>query len=462
MPSEVKSDPGAAKHQKPISKNHKYPFLALIIVLYLIIAFTYSLLTPAQEANDEYDHTLYVEYIVDHHSIPRINIANGDESHQPPLYYISAALWQNLLQIPHFALKRLSPNLTPHLPTKPYLGLAHNYTKAERKDAIYLHELRILSILFGVGTIVFTFWATETIAKRLSVSLAATSFVALLPKEIVVTSVVTNDSLVIMLCSLALALTLKWFNCHSQRQRMVIIGALGLVLGAAAITKFNSLPLIILDLIIVIVPSIKSKSWREPLIVITTFLLTSGWWFYHNLTQYGDVLASKASNYYLSKAIPNLIHPLPFNLMLRYLVQSAWYDGGGNQLLLSIWVNIALAILATISLIGASLYFMKISRKNYCPRSHKKNKTLSSILLLSVASGFIALLIVARDTTQAEGRVTYIGLSAFAICLTIGAAFLLQKISIYFKYIGLWMWPVIFGILNTYIIAHIVYPLRGL
>ena len=58
--------------------------LVILVVAYLSLALTFSLLTRAYEADDESAHTDYVEYIVQHHSLPHISVANGGESHQPP------------------------------------------------------------------------------------------------------------------------------------------------------------------------------------------------------------------------------------------------------------------------------------------------------------------------------------------------------------------------------------------
>jgi hypothetical protein len=59
--------------------------LVVLVVVYLILALTFSLRTRAFEADDEQAHVQYVEYIVRHDAIPHISRANLQESHQPPL-----------------------------------------------------------------------------------------------------------------------------------------------------------------------------------------------------------------------------------------------------------------------------------------------------------------------------------------------------------------------------------------
>ena len=120
--------------------------LVILVVAYLSLALTFSLLTRAYEADDESAHTDYVEYIVQHHSLPGISVANGGESHQPPLYYLLEAGWQQLLGIraltPQLAFVKgsIEPN---------HLVLSHDYTPTQHEDAVHLHELRLLSVLLG-------------------------------------------------------------------------------------------------------------------------------------------------------------------------------------------------------------------------------------------------------------------------------------------------------------------------
>ena len=56
--------------------------LIILILVYVPMAMTYSLLTRAYEADDEPAHVQYIEYIVGHDSLPRIAVANNLESHQ--------------------------------------------------------------------------------------------------------------------------------------------------------------------------------------------------------------------------------------------------------------------------------------------------------------------------------------------------------------------------------------------
>ncbi len=132
--------------------------IAILVVVYLAFALTFSLLTRAWEADDEVPHTQYIEYIVAHNSIPHISARNNIESHQPPLYYLVAATWQRIIGIPEFA-----PDFVPAHYKDPFitgrLVGRHDYTPTERRNAIRVHEIRLLSIVLGLGTVLLTYAA---------------------------------------------------------------------------------------------------------------------------------------------------------------------------------------------------------------------------------------------------------------------------------------------------------------
>jgi 4-amino-4-deoxy-L-arabinose transferase-like glycosyltransferase len=222
----------------------KHVSIAILAVVYLSFALTFSLLTRAYEADDEQAHTQYIEYILRHDALPHISAANLQESHQPPLYYLLTAAWQKLLAIPVF-----TPVVVQEHYKNPFihdrLMLSHNYTATQHQDAVYLHELRLLSVLLGLGTVLLSYAAAKVAWMRESVALSVGLFVALLPRELVVSSSVTNDALVIPLCALALVMFLFSERARAsarQRHRRLYVLGMGAALGAAAATKFNSLP----------------------------------------------------------------------------------------------------------------------------------------------------------------------------------------------------------------------------
>ncbi|HET7060326.1 MAG TPA: hypothetical protein VFH99_03375 [Candidatus Saccharimonadales bacterium] len=453
-----------SKFRKP---SKKILILAIVCTFYLVLALMYSLWTPAWEANDEADHTIYAERIVAYHHIPHISLANGHESHQPPLYYIALAGWQKILSIPVFEPDPIpvagGEALGPS--TQPKLGLSHNYNSRLKQEAVWVHELRVLSILFGLGTVIFTFLVANALTKKINFSVAATLFVVLLPKQLVINSVVTNDSLVVMLCSLLLYLAVKCCTAEDKRLRLYSF-LMGATAGAATLTKLNSLPLSILFFAILACFLYKKEKHflSGTALYAGGFMLLCAWWLLYNWKMYGDPIAQAASNNYLEAAIPGLIKPVSWFNTQRFihflpseLHSTAWYDGGWNQLILPGWVNTSLWALAFISFVGVGVYMRKYVRHWYSGEWWR-----ALFLVTAVATGLLTTYIIARTTVQAEGRVAYIGLSAFAIFCTVGLATVLARVSIHLNNAGLFLWPAILALVNVYVLLHILIPLHAL
>jgi hypothetical protein len=460
----------AIKHSSVKKRSGRKRLIALgcICVLYLALALSYSFLTPAWEANDEADHTMYVEYIVKHHHLPRISLANGHESHQPPLYYGALAIWQKVLRIPSF-----QPDLTP-APNVPVLGpsvhpelpLAHHYDTAQKKEAYWLHELRLFSIICGLGTVIFTFLAVNILTKRLDLSAATTLFVVLLPKQLVISSVVTNDSLVVMLCAALFYLAMRLCASGTEKLRLncLLMGAVG---GAATLTKLNSLPLVVLLLPLLALYLYKNKKSHflsGSLLYGGGFLLVCGWWLIFNWGAYGDPLAQAASNNYLIPAIPGLIKPVSWfndqrflHFMPSQLHVTVWYDAGWNQLILPIWMNTALWLLTFISFAFAGLHAIR----HFTTWNNVKKWSLA-FATLAVFAGLLTTYIIARTTVQAEGRVAYIGLSAFAFLCVTGLTVLCARLAPRLRLVGLMAWPLAFALVNVYVFLHILIPVHAL
>ncbi len=344
--------------------------LALLLIsgVYLALALPYTFLTRAWEANDELDHATYIEYIVRHGALPRISGLNGYESHQPPLYYLLAAGWQKLLGIPAFKPSVVAnPNVAAESNAgQRFLEILHNYTPVQHQDAVYLHELRLLSVLFGLATVLLSYGCARLVFARAETALSVGLLVALLPKQLVVDSVVTNDTLVITLCALALFIFLLSEKARQESEeprRRWFMFALGVTLGLAAITKLNSLPLAGLLLSLTAVPALRRRRLlADSALAVAGALAASLWWFVRNKVMYGQFLASRATLAYLKAWLPPLIVPVSWTNTGRFLhfvpsqlFRSVWYDGGWNQFDLPKWMNLALWILAALSMISAAV-----------------------------------------------------------------------------------------------------------
>ena len=177
-----------------------------VLILYLVFATAYSLVSPAFESPDELLHFDYVESLLRARHLP---IAEGEltEDFQAPLYYVTGALitaWlppglpaSELIERNPFWAWRIgevgvdNKSQFLHGPEQgfPWVGLW-----------LRLHLLRFLSILLGLIAV----WQTGKFAlllwpRRYDAALLATAFIAFLPQFIYLSSSVTNDIAVVAL-----------------------------------------------------------------------------------------------------------------------------------------------------------------------------------------------------------------------------------------------------------------------
>jgi len=343
-----------------VTRSRSRWLLAGICVVYLLVVVPTSLMIPAYEANDESEHVIYTQRIVLHHHLPTISLLNGHESHQPPLYYALAPLWQRVLGIEVFEPQVASAGpvtVTPGRPTRA-LMLSHEYSPQQHAHAVSVHALRVLSILLGLGTVVLTFVAGLLAFGRPEVAAAAAAFVALLPKFQFVSATFTNDALTIMLSSLALVLALALLRRTSRGAAAYAAFGLGAVVGAAVITKLNAAPLLPVAAFALL---LARRPLRERLLHVgllgAGFVLVAGWWFDRNRDLYGDVLGRQVSREYLRERLPTLVDPVSLLDAERFLYflpenlfRSAWYTGGWNQFIGPFALNLVLWMLVGVAL----------------------------------------------------------------------------------------------------------------
>ena len=427
-------DAGSGETMPTRTRGHRRRLaLALLIpsVLFVGVALSMSLLTPALTNNDEAGHVQYAVYIESHGALPMIGIQNGDESHQPPLYYATLALWMKVTGIQHVTLTE---------PVSPA-------TSAD------VHVLRLPGIAYGLVTVLAAFGCAWVLTRRLAFSSAVASTVGLWPKFDVVSGAVTNGTLTCTLCALALLALLLWLR--ADRRAALWAGVAGLMLGLAAITELTSLPIAGLLLLLIVAVSVSRRRWRDPLLAVALFAAVSGWWFVRNLAVYGDPLASAATRAYLSRAIPILVCPCPgwtLGTVLHQLVYSIWYDGGFNQWALPWRLSAAIGVLAVLCL-GRGIWI--VWRHH---RTAGAGRLDLLTLLLTALGAVIALGEISTQTSQAEGRYLLIAASAWSLLLVAGTD-RIRRLGERAGQVLIWCWPAGFAILDVYVFVRFVIPL---
>lgn len=417
--------------------------VAVVVIVYLALVVTFSLRTPAWENDDEVGHTLYTEYLVEHHTLPPIAVASGDESHQAPLYYMLLAGYQTAVGIPAFHAE-LPPATSAGPGVVKRFEVRHDYTPGQHQQAVWLHALRVFSIGCGLVTVLAAYLTGWLLTGKTPAATAVSVTVAAWPKFIVISAAVTNSALVDAFCACALPCWLWWYRSRSPKAASVTGG----VLGAAVLTQVTALPLAALLVAAMGAVAFRRRDWRSPLLTAACTAAISGWWFLRNTAVYGDPLATAATDRYLRAMFRlALIRPHPtlsltiIRQMLPIAAHSTWYSAGWDQLLLPRPVDDVLSVLAGISVLAAL-----------------RAQTAAHVVVGvgAVASVFAWLLIV-RSTTHAQGRYLLTGITAWATLLVMGATRIASR-----RRWQLWAWPTIFLAVDGYLILTAVIPYGGL
>ncbi|HEX8684294.1 MAG TPA: glycosyltransferase family 39 protein, partial [Ardenticatenaceae bacterium] len=188
--------------------------LAVLGLLFCLLAGAWSALIPLGEAPDEVSHHSYVRYVAEYGGLPPAieGTTVFGETFQPPLYYILAApLTAWLPRGPEsnlgFAIPvENNPDWELGNPARARVLLQPAAARWPwRGEALGWHLARGLSILFGLVTLVATYKLARLVfpGEPWTAFLAA-AFVAFLPTFTALSATVTNDVLATMLSALLL------------------------------------------------------------------------------------------------------------------------------------------------------------------------------------------------------------------------------------------------------------------
>jgi len=253
LKSQTSNPKQGSSNLQPPTSNLQPRAIAFILAAFFVLGIAYDVATPLFEKPDEIWHYPYVKYLADRQGLPVRDLARAQplmrqESTQPPLYYVTAALatfwieddnWQDPVWLNPFwgynAPGTVNDNKNRVLHTDregfPYRGAV-----------LAVHLARLVSVIWGGITVLATYLiALELFPKRHSFAAGAAALVAFNPQFIFIASAVSNDSTVSALCTLALWLMLRLLIRGISTHRLVW---LGLIMGLALIAKASALALL--------------------------------------------------------------------------------------------------------------------------------------------------------------------------------------------------------------------------
>jgi hypothetical protein len=247
--------------------------LALILLLYLILATTYSLIVPIGGGADEWAHYWYAQFIAENGRLPLNPVereAAGYKSDWPPLYHLFAAglaAWIDTDGPPTFKYRadNIRRQLVPAFGSEAIL-----HTEDElfpwRQEILVWHLGRFLSICFTLGPLLVTYFialeiftsSTDSQKQRSSgeetshisrfthhvsrftlapqiLALISVAVLAFNPRFLFTGMLFNYDSLTLLIASLFLWLAIRVAKGHHPHWGFWGLGALA---GLALVTKY--------------------------------------------------------------------------------------------------------------------------------------------------------------------------------------------------------------------------------
>ncbi|MFO7741699.1 MAG: DUF2142 domain-containing protein [Anaerolineae bacterium] len=438
-----------------MSKRVERKLLLTILVLFVVLSTTYSLVVPPFEASDELWHYPMVKTIADNWSLPVQDPSDvgpwRQEGSQPPLYYVLGALTTFWIDTSDMGrVRHLNPHVDNGIATPD--GNVNLVVHRPEREAfpwkgtiLAIHLIRFLSVLMATVGVYLTYLIVATVLPdRPVLTLGATSIHAFTPMVVFIAGSVNNDNLVVPLSSLALLILLRLLRQRDLTFQQTIgrYLLLGVVLGFAALTKASSVGLTVLTALVVTVRAVRRErhrpgeedvtGWKEfvvgGLTTLLPLLAISGWWYVRNLRLYGDLTGLNAFIEILGK------RDVPANLAQlwreRYSFMAGyWGNFGGLNVPMSPWVYTVLNGTVVAAALGLIATFVKSGISNARVRRSETGTPHATlqvwipgflVCILWALGVLIPWIQWARVTWSSQGRLVFAALPVWSTLLALG------------------------------------------
>jgi len=405
--------------------KNPYRWLGAIIGLHFVLGLVYDWVTPIFEASDEGSHYAVVRWIAQGHGLPVQNPQApselwAQEGSQPPLYYLLSAGLTAWINTPDYEQLYVHNPFTQFAP-----GTLHNANlyrhpwagQALTGTVLAVKVARWWSLLLSCITVGLTFWlARRALPGAEPVAFGAAALVAFNPMALFINASVNNDNLLMLLSTAALLLTVAEVQASGGWSFRRSAG-LGLLLGLAALTKVSGLVLWPVAALGVAWGAWKARNWKRfvfsGLVIAVLAVGVSGWWFWRNLSLYGDWLGLKT--------MVAIAGPRPESLTLLDLVRqegagfylSYWGVFGAFTILPSAWVQLFFGILTVLSVAGGALALWRLRA---WPRAELWLLALFSVLTLAGVVNWTL------QTLASQGRLLFGAIAPLSIFMALGLA----------------------------------------
>ena len=274
--------------------------IIIILLAFILLAVTASVINPLHEATDELRHYRFVRKIAQEGSLP-IQGEDGcsAQGHHPPLFYSVAALFTFWVDTGQEVCS--GPEDNPFWAYRYWEVGSDNknqylHTDAEQFPwagaALAAHLTRFVNIAFGAATVFLTWLIARGVwPKRPLLALGTTAFIAFNPMFVYMSGAINNDVIAAFSgAAITLACVRLITDSNGLSRRWGVI--MGLLYSMALMSKFNLAAIALLVAITMTWVAWRKKQWRlwleMVLIIVGVTLLLTGWWFARNQLLYGE------------------------------------------------------------------------------------------------------------------------------------------------------------------------------
>jgi len=471
-PAVTKRPPAAKIPSMHSSSALERRLLALILALFVLLGFTYAIITPPFEASDELWHYPMIQHLAGGNPLP-VQVFDpalagpwNQEASQPPLYYyLGAALTFPIDQSDMEQVRWLNPHVDNGVITPDgNNNLAIHDPAADPWSGALLavRVVRLFSVLLGAVTVYLTWRIAgetapgrpETAPGRPEIALGAAAINAFLPMFLFISGAVNNDNLAIMLASLALLSLVRIVTRRRERysavrwQEWVTVG---LVIGLAALTKEGTLGLLPMAFGTAVVAAWQrvvatdsqptSKRIVQAagglvsavLLVAIPVAIVAGWWYYRNIVLYGDWLGWSA----FIAVLGQRGHPASLVQLWgerRGFMMSFWGLFGGVNIPMSPWIYAVLNAVLVAAVGGFFIYLGRLlmaeighwraSSEGWFARLLRAVERHFALIvnLIFAAAVVYGLIQWATTTWSSQGRLVFTAISSLTILMALGLA----------------------------------------
>lgn len=426
--------------------------VAGVVVAHASLSLLYSVATPIWEGPDELGHYRHVRFVARNLSLPTPEDSTTalDQLTHPPMYYVFTGLLTAWVD----TSDNLKPVENPFAATGTMEGGANQFVHSDAESFPYrgtvlaVHLARAVSVLLGSLVVLITYHLGRSIfPSRYDVAFGAMVINAFAPSFLFMSSVINNDIMVTLFCSLGLLFSVRVLRGGPRLKDLLALGA---STGLAILSKYNAVALIPVVAICVALAVIevvrRRQSLRLPLVgaaaLLISALAVSGWWFLRSVALFGTPITR--SPRILSRLLADLREPaegfrkIDWQLLpegVSYFFKSYWASFGWGNILAESWLYALMGILCLAAFCGLMIFFLS--------KSSRSAKWSAALLLLAFV--LFSLLAIYRtlvvDDSILRGRYALPTVSGASVLLSLGVVQLtprrLGRLPILFVGVGM-------------------------